>query len=146
MLAVLSLGEFILTIMLFAGSYDSIVDPEIDVADFLAPLIKMATYSWSLKLLIMVKNAGLRRSSVQFFFWLTLILCQGFTFGSAVNHTKLEGLTWIDQSDNIIIVSYAAIAMIFFLNFFTHGVPSVIDPRGTVVVYFFVLQVNKLLS
>ena len=123
-LCILSLAELIITSLLH--SYDVVID----VASLLGPCIKIVTFLWTLGLLLKTRNAGIRRSYVQWYFWLFYNTCQGFTFGSSVNHTRLPYLTWISASDGIVIASFGCSMSIFLLHFFTDGVPSVIDPKG----------------
>ena len=128
-LGILSLADLIIAVLLRRDYYGNI-DAEVDVADILSPCIKLGTFAWSLKLLLLTRNAGIRRSYVQWYFWLFYNVCQGFTFGSSINHTQLPYLTWISASDAIVITSFATSMALFILNFFNDGVPSVIDPRG----------------
>ena len=55
-------------------------------ADFISAGVKLATYILCLCLIWSCKKAGRVTSSVQWLFWFFLVICQGFTFGSVVNH------------------------------------------------------------
>ena len=55
-------------------------------ADFISAGVKLATYILCLCLIWSCKKAGRVTSPVQWLFWFFLVICQGFTFGSVVNH------------------------------------------------------------
>ena len=100
------------------------------LADILAPLFKLVTYGLSLILMIKFKQSGIRTSSVQWFFWLVLVIFQGFTFGSVINNPYNQGLSPNATNDRLLIVEYTTIFVIFTLNCFADVGPSYKDPRG----------------
>ena len=88
LLSVLSLLELILFGMLTQNE-----DVIITGADFVSSGSKFITYILCIVLILNAKKAGRIASVIQFVFWFLLAICQGFTFGSVVNH-DLYGLTW----------------------------------------------------
>ena len=88
------------------------------------------TFGLSLALTLQFKKKGLRTSAVQWFFWLTLSVCQGFTFGSVINN-PLGGMVALNAADGYLLTTqYACVVAIFLLNCFVDAQPEYKDPKG----------------
>jgi ATP-binding cassette subfamily C (CFTR/MRP) protein 1 len=98
-------------------------------ADFVAAGSKLATYILCLILIYLAKKAGRVASSVQFLFWFFMTICQGFTFGSVVNH-DLEGLSWTTTNDVITIISWVIIVLNLIVYCFPDLPPTYTDIKG----------------
>jgi hypothetical protein len=71
----------------------------------------------------------LHKRGFQFFFWMIMTACFGFTFGSAVNR-DLVGLTWNLLGDIIIVTEFALVFALFVLNCFADKSPAYMDIKG----------------
>ncbi len=92
LLILFSLVEFAnVTYVAFAGDEDAAI-PKVFGADFVAAGVKLVTFVLIMLLIMAAKRSGRLSSAAQFVFWVTLSVCQGFTFGSVVSR-DLPGLT-----------------------------------------------------
>ena len=107
-------------------------------ADFISAGVKLATYILCLGLIWSCKKAGRVTSSVQFLFWLLLAICQGFTFGSVVNH-QLVGLSWSRPNEIIVILSWTLILINFLVYCFPDYGPAYTDLKGKYIVFTFLI-------
>ena len=127
---------FILTMLLATSAGELIiscseaVDQVVAISDILAPLLKLFSFGLSMILVWLSKKAGIMASGVQWFFWLFMTVCQGFTFGSVLNNPYNPGITFSDANDKLIVISYACIVAMFFLNCFADQEPTYKDPKG----------------
>ena len=102
---------------------------KISGADFMASVSKIISYLLCVILIMKSKQAGRIASSIQFIFWFLLAICQGFTFGSVVNH-DLIGLTWTLAQKIIAVVSWVLIVLNFIVYCFADKAPEYIDLKG----------------
>ena len=65
----------------------------------------------------------------QFFFWLLMGTCTGFTFGSVVSN-ELIGLSWNSLGDALIIAEFSVVVFVFLLNCFADNSPLYQDLKG----------------
>ena len=91
--------------------------------------VRLATYLLALTLIWGAKKAGRVASIVQALFWLLLAICQGFTFGSVVNHDLL-GLSWSQPNEILVVVSWILIVLNFIVYCFTDYPPTYVDVKG----------------
>ena len=75
------------------------------------------------------KRAGRVASPVQFIFWLLLAICQGFTFGSVINH-DLAGLAWSPANEILVILSWILILLNFIAFCVPDKPPTYVDIKG----------------
>ena len=93
----------------------------------------MASYLLALVLIWGAKKAGRVASIVQALFWLLLAICQGFTFGSVVNHDLL-GLSWSQPNEILVVLSWILIVLNFIVFCFTDYPPTYVDVKGNFLV------------
>ena len=105
-------------------------------ADFMASVSKIISYLLCTILILKAKQAGRIASTIQFIFWFLLAICQGFTFGSVVNH-DLIGLTWTSAQKIIAVISWVLIVLNFIVYCFADKAPEYIDLKGNPKSYFY---------
>ena len=127
MLALLCIIEIILFSLLTLNE-----EAFITGSDFVASGAKLISYLLCLILIWNAKKAGRTASAVQAIFWFLLVVCQGFTFGSVVNH-ELEGLDWSEANEIIVIVSWLLILANFIVYCFPDHPPTYVDIKGNKV-------------
>ena len=98
-------------------------------ADFISSVVKLSTYILCLALIWAAKKAGRVAPPIQFLFWLLLVICQGFTFGSVINH-DLPGLSWSKPNEIIVVLSWALIFLNFVAYCFPDSPPLYVDLKG----------------
>ena len=91
--------------------------------------VRLASYLLALVLIWGAKKAGRVASIVQALFWLLLAICQGFTFGSVVNHDLL-GLSWSQPNEILVVLSWILIVLNFIVFCFTDYPPTYVDVKG----------------
>ena len=104
-------------------------------ADFMASVSKIISYLLCTILILKAKQAGRIASTMQFIFWFLLAICQGFTFGSIVNH-DLIGLTWTSAQKIIAVISWVLIVLNFIVYCFADKAPEYIDLKGNPKSFF----------
>ena len=131
--SLLNILKTLLLVMVMATSAGQLVIACLEyhtAASILAPLLKLFTFGLSLMLMLQFKRKGVRTSSVQWFFWLVMAVCQGFTFGSVINNPYNLGLSPSITNDYLILVEYVGIFSLFILNCFVDAQPEYKDPKG----------------
>lgn len=98
-------------------------------ADFVASGTKLATFILALVLIWNAKKAGRVAAPIQFLFWLLMAICQGFTFGSVVNH-QLPGLSWSRENQILVVLAWTLILVNFIVHCFADAPPVYTDPKG----------------
>ena len=106
----------------------------------MASVSKIISYLLCIILILKAKQAGRIASSIQFIFWFLLAICQGFTFGSVVNH-DLIGLTWTLAQKIIAVVSWVLIVLNFIVYCFADKAPEYIDLKGNTKIVIFSMLV-----
>ena len=102
----------------------------------MASVSKIISYLLCTILILKAKQAGRIASTMQFIFWFLLAICQGFTFGSIVNH-DLIGLTWTSAQKIIAVISWVLIVLNFIVYCFADKAPEYIDLKGNPKSYFY---------
>ena len=101
-------------------------------ADFISSVVRLSSYILSFIEILAAKKAGRVAPPIQFLFWLLLTICQGFTFGSVVNH-DLVGLSWSKPNQIIVILSWVLIFLNLVVFCFPDSPPQYTDLKGKII-------------